>query len=264
MLQNNENCTISLEIFEGPLDLLIYLIRKDDLDIYDIPISGILEQYQNYLGVLEELDIDVAGEFILMASELAHIKSKMLLFGKNEEEEEDDPRADLIARLVEYQRYKFASGWLLQRNILGRDVFKRQPVQEPAVIEEEPVQEPAVIEEEELSIEPFALISKFSEILKKAPRHQVHEIEMERISVTERIYQIVETLKNNADIDFEFLFQEKTRSEMVVTFLAILEMAKLKMIRIFQVEHFGTIRLSRSMQVGDMEEMQIPKDTIIQ
>ncbi len=253
MLQNNENCTISLEIFEGPLDLLIYLIRKDDLDIYDIPISGILEQYQNYLGVLEELDIDVAGEFILMASELAHIKSKMLLFGKNEEEEEDDPRADLIARLVEYQRYKFASGWLLQRNILGRDVFKRPPVQEPAVIEEE-----------ELSIEPFALISKFSEILKKAPRHQVHEIEMERISVTERIYQIVETLKNNADIDFEFLFQEKTRSEMVVTFLAILEMAKLKMIRIFQVEHFGTIRLSRSMQVGDMEEMQIPKDTIIQ
>lgn len=253
MLQNNANYTISLEIFEGPLDLLIYLIRKNDLDIYDIPISGILEEYQNYLGLLEELDIDVAGEFILMASELAYIKSKMLLFGKNEEENEEDPRTDLIARLLEYQRYKFASQWLLQRNLLGRDVFKRPFAQEPEALEEE-----------ELSIEPFALISKFSEILKKAPRHRAHEIEIERISVTERIYQIIETLKNSADVDFEFLFQEKTRSEMVVTFLAILEMAKLKMIRIFQVEHFGTIRLSRSMQVGDMEAMQVSKDAIIQ
>ena len=120
---------VNLEVFEGPLDLLLYLIKKNDLDIYDIPVAFILEEYLRYLDTLKEMNIDLAGEFLLMAADLTHIKSKMLLPGEDVDAEDDegvDPRADLVRRLLEYQRYKEASDALLKRSMLGRDVFVRQ------------------------------------------------------------------------------------------------------------------------------------------
>ena len=239
---------INLEIFEGPLDLLLHLIHKNELSISDIPITLILNQYNEYLDLMNELDIDIAGEFILMASELAHIKSRLLVHRYAESgEEEEDPRADLMARLMEYQRYKLAAHWLIGRKLLNRDVFKRPKSPPPG---------DQTGEEELLEVEPFALLKAFHEILKKAPKDKAHEVETDRISVTDRIYEILEQLKNVESLPFESLFvSEITRGELVVSFLAILEMARLKMIKIYQMEERGAIRIKRCMEV---EETTVP------
>lgn len=234
-------CNINLDLFEGPLDLLYHLIRKNDLNLYDIPIALILDQFYGYLDVMKELDMDVAGEFILMASELSHIKSRLLLYQKIDEDEEGpDPRANLVVRLLEYQKYKRASTWLSSQPLLGRDVFKRPKEAPPQELQEEKLA---------LKVEPFVLISVFREILKKAPKGAVHEIEAERISVTERIYQIVKFLETHDEsVLFETLFEgNTTRSQIVMTFLAILEMARLRMIQIFQMDRWGSIWVKRVM-----------------
>lgn len=237
---------INLELFEGPLDLLLHLIKKNDLDISDIPVTLILEQYMEYLGLLEELDIDFAGEFILMASELAHIKSRTLLSRDDDGEEEADPRTDLASRLARYQQFKRAAQFLSMRPILNRDVFKRPPAQK----EEEAEKEKEIFVE----VSPFALLTAFGEILKKAPEKSVHEVEGDRVSVTDRIYQIVELLKNSENISFESLFQNaETKSGLIVTFLAVLEMARLNMVRICQTDPFGMIWVRRVMELsGDI------------
>lgn len=236
--------SVNLQVFEGPMDLLIHLIRKNDLNIYDIPVALILDQYLEYLEVMRELDIDLAGEFILMASELSHIKSKMLLHREGDEEEEgDDPRADLIARLLEYQQYKLAARWLLARPLLARDVFKRPDIDQPEDLEPE---------EAPLEVEPFVLLNAFNEILKKIPKGKHHTVETERISVTERIYQIMDLLKGEDSVAFESFFAgEIRRSDVVITFLAILEMGKLKMIQIYQTDRFGPIRVRRKIELTD-------------
>ncbi|MBI2340658.1 MAG: segregation/condensation protein A [Deltaproteobacteria bacterium] len=233
-----------MEIFEGPLDLLLYLIRKNDLNISDIPIMPVLDQYNEYIDMMHELDIDVAGEFILMASELAHIKSRLLLHRDDEIAEEEDPRADLMARLLEYQRYKLAARWLTGRRLLGRDVFKRPKVPPP----EAPAEG-----EDWLTVEPFTLLKAFHEVLKKVPKDKAHFITAERVSVTDRIYEILDHLKGAESLPFEDLFTAGvTREELVVTFLALLEMARLKMIRIYQLEALGPIRVARNMEVGEV------------
>jgi len=226
---------IHLEVFEGPLDLLLHLIKKDDLNIYDIPISHLLDQYLQYLQLAQDLDIDLAGEFIEMASELAYIKSKMLLPEPPQEEEEGpDPRAELIRRLLEYQQYKAAGQALLARPLLGNDVFSRPPeTQEP--------------EEAELIIEAdtLSLISAFQDLLKRLPAEAVHEIKRQRTGVSERILELTDLLKGRDQISFEDLVmsgeEPKTRGHLVVTFLAILEMAKQRMIRILQERVFHRI-----------------------
>lgn len=234
---------INLEVFEGPLDLLLYLIRKNDLSIHDISIMLILDRYNEYLELMQELNIDIVGEFILMASELAHIKSRLLLRRDDDtNEEEDDPRADLMARLLEYQRYKTAAQWLIGRRLLNRDVFKRPKTRLPEEREEE----------EFLEVEPFLLLRAFHEIIRKIPKDKAHAVETDRVSVTERIYEILEHFKEGESLPFEALFPSGiTRSDLVVSFLAILEMARLRMIKIYQIEARGAIRIRKCMEVGE-------------
>lgn len=234
-----ESPRVQLELFEGPLDLLLHLIKKNDLNIYDIPVSIVLEQYVSYLDLMRELDIDVAGEFIFMASELSFIKSRFLLSGDNKDEDEGpDPRADLVAKLLEYQQYKMAGDWLIRQPILERDVFARPRMAEPP--------EAFVEADLPLEIEPFKLLQAFHEILKKAPKDSVHEVEADHLSVTDKIYQIIERLKISDAIDFDSLFDEvKSRKQLVVTFLALLEMGKLKLIRIHQLDDCGSIHVRR-------------------
>lgn len=241
---------VSLEVFEGPLDLLLHLIKKEDLNIYDVPISRLLEEYLGYIGLAQELNIDLAGEFLEMASELAYIKSKMLLPEPEEEEPEGpDPRAELMRRLIEYQRYKEAAKSLMTRPLLGHDVFARPPADSNA---EEAVE--VTIEADTLS-----LVAAFQDLLKRLPADQVHEISQPRMGVAERILELTEMLKGKERVPFEDLFQcEKNRIELIVTFLAILEMAKQRLLKILQERVFHRIFVSPLFgEAGGTSESQI-------
>jgi len=229
--------TFRLEGFEGPLDLLLHLIQKNELDIFNIPIAVITEQYLEYLQLMKVLNLDVAGEYLLMASTLLHIKSRMLLPKPSEgEEEEEDPRAELVRRLLEYQRYKQAAGELERRPMLDRDVFVRLI---PEELEEIP-------EEEKIEVNLFELLEAFRKILERARTEAVHEVALEPLSVEDKIQEILELLqKENRSTAFHRLFPEMaSRRLIVVTLLAILELVKMKRIRIFQVAPFETIRIS--------------------
>lgn len=245
---HNELYKVDLEIFEGPLDLLLHLIRKNDLDILDIPIAFVLEQYMAHLELLDELNIDLAGDFLLLASELAHVKSKLLLPASEQdaaEEEGEDPRADLVRRLLEYQRYKEAAQELIERPMLGRDVFTQAAYQEEVEEEEGPVE-----------ADLFHLVSSFYELLKKAPKTAVHEIQVERVSVTERIYELMDRMRDHKMLEFTRLFEEgATRDSLIVTFLAILEMARLKMLQVTQSESYGEIYLVPNFEAVDVRSL---------
>lgn len=223
---------VELPLFEGPLDLLLHLVRKNDVEIEEIPIALILDQYLGYLQQARGLNIDLAGEFLELAAELAWIKSKMLLpESENEKEEGPDPRADLAARLLEYRKYKLAAVFLSQRPMLGRDLFRR-----PSQTLDDPEREPMI------EAEPAALLTAFQELLKRLPSEQSHEVRRERVGVAERIIELVEKMRGESQMLFERLFEdEKTREEMIVTFLAILEMARQKLIRILQENVSGAI-----------------------
>ena len=240
---------VDLEVFEGPLDLLLHLIRKNDLDIVNIPITLVLEQYMEYLNLLEELNIDLAGDFLLMASELAHIKSKLLLPDHKEgedDEEGDDPRAELIRRLLEYQRYKEAATQLVERPMLGRDVFTHSVPIDPIEEEEAPVE-----------VDLFQLISCFYEMLKKAPTTTVHEVRVERVSVTERIYELMDRMRGQQMVEFRALFEgQATRDRLIVTFLAILEMVRLKVLQVTQNQTYGEIYMVPVFEGGDLQNIE--------
>ncbi len=227
---------VSLPVFEGPLDLLLHLIRKEDISITEIPIAKVLDQYVETIELMQELNIDLAGEFVLMAAELAHIKSKMLLPSpeKEEGEEGEDPRADLARRLLEYQRFKDAAALLSFRPMLGREVFTRPP---PQVPKEEA--DPST-----LQVDPFKLLSAFHTILKNLKPEHYHQVVVEKFSVTERIYELMEVLKGSEYVAFESLFEGAyTKGECIVTFLALLEMTRLKLIHVFQSEIEAPIRV---------------------
>jgi len=220
---------VDIEAFEGPLDLLLHLVQQEKVDISDIPIAKVLDQYLAYLNLMEELNIDLSGDFILMASELALIKSKMLLPAEGQEDEEEgvDPRADLIRRLLEYQRYKEGAVLLMGRPLLERDVFVRgQP-------------EDLGIEATPLEADIFNLVTCFSQILARAPKVLAHEVMATSMSVTERIYELIEQFKlsQHQALEFKELFKDKqTRDRLIVTFLAILEMCRLKILVIRQMK----------------------------
>jgi segregation and condensation protein A len=230
--------TFRLEGFEGPLDLLFHLIQKNELDIFNIPIALITEQYLEYLQLMKVLNLDIAGEYLLMASTLLHIKSKMLLpkSSVGEEEEEEDPRAELVRRLLEYQRYKQAAGELEKRPMLDRDVFIRLVTAEPG---EEP-------EEERVEVNLFDLLEAFRQVLERVKRESVHEVILEHLSVEDKIQEILTLLqRENRSLAFHRLFPEQvSRRVVVITLLAILELVKMKRIRIFQLAPFETIRIS--------------------
>jgi segregation and condensation protein A len=229
--------TFRLEGFEGPLDLLLHLIQKNELDIFNIPIALITEQYLEYLQLMKVLNLDVAGEYLLMASTLLHIKSKMLLPKSSErEEEEEDPREELIRRLLEYQKYKQAGGELEKRPMLDRDVFIRLMPAEP---EEVP-------EEERIEVNLLELLEAFRQVLERVKTETVHEVILEHLSVEDKIQEILTLLeRENRSLTFHRLFPEQaSRRVVIITFLAILELVKMKRIRIFQLAPFETIRVS--------------------
>jgi segregation and condensation protein A len=230
--------TVRLEMFEGPLDLLLHLIQKNELDITHIPIALITEQYLEYLRLMKVLNLDIAGEYLLMASTLLHIKSKMLLPTASEEEEEEgeDPRTELIRKLLEYQRYKNAAGELESRPMLERDVFIRLALTDNGEVREE----------ERIDVSLFQLLDAFRQLLERAKPEAFHEVVLERISVEEKVQEILSLLqREKRSIAFHLLFPEQaSRGLIVVTLLAILELVKMKLVRIFQPAPFETIRIS--------------------
>jgi segregation and condensation protein A len=243
----NDDYRIKLEIFEGPIDLLLYLIRKNHFDIFDIPIALITEQYLEYLNMMKTLNLDVAGEFLTMAASLAEIKSKMLLpVDEEKSEEEQDPRSELVKRLLEYQRYKAAADELARRSQLGIHTFTKQQLPEELSKSEEVI---------EVSI--FELIDAFKKVLEKYPSEIVKEIVRERITVAQKINELTERLKNVEVIQFNELFKEKVElSEIIATFLALLELIRLKLLKVIQPQHFGTIWIYPTEKLKEGFELQ--------
>lgn len=227
---------VQLEIFEGPLDLLLHLIKKNEVSITDIPIATITEQYLATLEVMQTLNLDVAGEFLVMAATLIHIKSRMLLPVTDTEEDEEegaDPRAELVRRLLEYQRFKDAADQLERRELLTRDVFVRSAA---------PAEETPAPGFRELSV--FELLTALKRVLDRLPKDVVHEVLLEKITVREKMTLLLDQLRAQGKILFESLFAEvKSRMEVVVTFLAMLELVKVRAIRIFQEEATGPIQI---------------------
>ncbi len=239
LVDNRELYNIKLDDFEGPLDLLLHLIRKNEVDIYNIPISSITRQYLAFLDLMKELNLDVAGEFLVMASTLVQIKSRMLLPVQVDEEigedETEDPRAELVRRLLEYQKYKEAALVLEGSELLGRDTFARKfPSPELAVIQSQ---------DAPIEIEMFELIEAFQRLLARVPVATFHEVGADSISITERITALLAILEGEEAMSFEALFMDgpETREFIIVTFLAILELCKIKMVKLVQAQCFGTI-----------------------
>ncbi|MCP5464344.1 MAG: segregation/condensation protein A [Deltaproteobacteria bacterium] len=246
--------TLQLDVFEGPLDLLLYLIKKNDLEISRISIAAVTDQYLAYLETLKELDVDLASDFLYMAAELAHLKSKTLLPRADEEQEEDEEAQDLVARLREYQKYKQAAESLKTRHWLNRDVFARGSfVEEEAEDDNKKVKKVSDDDDEQFDVDMFELVKAFSDILNRMPKEEArHHVMAERISITEKIYEILDYLKESESIAFSSLFKDsKTRSDVLSFFLALLEMGKLKLVRFYQSEAFGDIQLQRRADVSE-------------
>lgn len=237
---------IKLDIFEGPLDLLLHLIKKNEVDIYDIPVAVITEQYLEYIEMMKEMNLEFAGEFLVMAATLVHIKSKMLLpvdeEAVPEEDEGIDPREELVRRLLEYQRYREAAKELTDRNLLGRDVFIRG-----GDIPLEELEEGAGF----VNVSVFDLMEAIKAVLARAPKERKIELTSERFKIADKINYIMELLGEHKSSTFTGLFpEEASRGEIVVTFLAILELAKLLMIKIHQTDD-GVIRVYVSEEKRD-------------
>lgn len=250
----SDTITLQLDVFEGPLDLLLYLIKKNDLEISRISVARITDQYLQYLDGMKELDIDGASEFLFMAAELAYIKSKTLLpKAENDTEDgEDGMGQDLVARLKEYERYKMAAQDLKKRHWLHRDIFVRGSFFEGSD-EETEKKETETVGDDLYEVDTFELIKAFHEILNRLPKEEVnHKVLTERVSVTDRIYEILDFMKQSESLLFEDLFAgDQQRIDVVVSFLALLEMTKLKILRIYQTSSFAPIRLQRCIEVND-------------
>ena len=233
---NTEHYRIKLEnLFEGPMDLLVHLIKKNELDIYDIPIALVTEQYLQYLEWMKSMNIEFAGEFIVMASTLTQIKSRMLLPSHGAEEDEEDPRMEIARPLLEYLQLKSAAEQLVERNLLGENTFVRHPKSEEFLTNDD---------DQVIKIGLFELIDAFQKILEKIPDDQQLEFSGEGLSVRERISEIADILEAKGSITFSELFSENPdKQEVIVTFLALLEMVKLTVIKIVQHIQTGIIRI---------------------
>ncbi len=249
---------VVLPTFEGPLDLLLHLIEQHELDIRDIPIAFVAAKYVEYIVLMEELNIDIASEYLVMAATLAHIKSKMLLpvvpSGQDDDglpgDEDEDPRAELVRRLLEYQKYKAAAFDLGERGTLGKDVFVRGSP-EPVPDGPAPFAKTGV----------FSLLDAFEKILKKSNIKIDHEVVFDRISITDRIGEIVDKLSVRNAMSFEDLLLEPgegvrtlTRFDVIITFLAILEMARLRMLRVYQTDPLAPIHVELSVRESTGED----------
>jgi len=233
-----EDFPVRLHNFEGPLDLLLHLIKKHEVHIYDIPIALITQQYLEYLELMQELDLDVAGEFLVMAATLIHIKSRMLLPRPDptQEDPDEDPREALVRRLLEHQKFKAAAELLHEREI-QRSAQWGRPDGRVAALVGEP-QEP------EVEVDLFSLMAAFRQVLERARQRPVVVLPPEQISIETRIEQLLSRLSETDACGFEELFGDvQSRAGLIVTFLALLEMIRLKLVRVFQQGNFGPIRV---------------------
>lgn len=232
---------VKLEVFEGPLDLLLYLIKKEEVDVYDIPIERITNQYMEYLSLMKLLNLEVAGEFLVMAATLMYIKSRMLLpvdqqVADSEEEEGEDPRWELIRQLVEYKKFKDAAAQLGKREEEQANLFTRHGTE--STVEANKLQTLA-----EVSI--FDLINAFHTVLKKASaKEDFREIFEEKFTVSDKIEEILYTMRDCTELNFTRVFEDAgSRVEVVVTFLALLELIRLKRLQVRQSAAFGEIQV---------------------
>jgi segregation and condensation protein A len=232
---------ITLPEFSGPLDLLLYLIRRDKIDIHDIPIAPITRSYMEYLALMQELNLDVAGEFMVMAATLIHIKSKMLVpidpTEAQGDEDQEDPREALVQRLLEFQRYKEAAGILHQQAQIRAATWTRPETVLPARDD---------TGEEMLEAGLFDLISAFKELLERRKTLLAHEVGAGGKSMEQRIEELLGLLREGESLDFLELFAtQQTKADMIVTFLALLELIRLRQVKVYQRGIFGPIRVFR-------------------
>jgi segregation and condensation protein A len=260
---------VELDVFEGPLDLLLHLVKKHELSILDIPISFVTSKYLDYLDAMQALDIDIAGEYLLMAATLCHIKSRELLPHAPEEAEEEvvgpdgealesDPRADLIRRLLEYQKYKEAATQLGERPVLGRNVWYRGMGTEDALSEDVDPMAGAPLAQFPV----HKLIEAFDRVMRSIKVRFTHNVIIDRLSVSQKIAELTDRLENEGRFTFSSMFRffregtasspAEMRHEAVVTFLALLEMAKLRLIALSQLPEDDEIHIART--VDDLRE----------
>src|SRR6476659_301991 len=233
-----EDYPVRLQNFEGPLDLLLHLIKKNEVDIYDIPISLITQQYLDYLDLMQELNLDVAGEFLVMAATLIHIKSRMLLPRPDPSQEDpaEDPREALVRRLLEHQRFKAAAELLHEKEIQRSAMWHRPDGRVAEVVGEAP--------EPEIEVDLFSLMAAFRQVLERARQRPRVILPPEQLPIETRIEQLLARLSETDACGFEELFADvQTRGGMIVTFLALLEMIRLKQVRVYQQGNFGPIRV---------------------
>jgi segregation and condensation protein A len=241
--------SVRLDHFEGPLDLLLHLIRKNEVDIYDIPIAFITTQYLDALALVQELNLDQAGEFLAMAATLIHIKSKMLLPRPEtaagvEGEGEEDPRDALVRRLIEHERFKAAAGLLHERQQVRAAQWGRPDERVASIAGED--------YEPELEVDLFSLLSAFQAVVARAKLRPKVLLPPEQIPVEVRIEQMLARLSEHEACGFEELFADVSdRAGLIVTFLALLEMIRLKLVRVFQTGSFGPIRVYRRARPTD-------------
>lgn len=243
-----DSILIKLQSFEGPLDLLVHLIKKNQMNVYDIQISVITKQYLEYLNLLQDLNLDVASDFLVMAATLIHIKSKMLLprpeTAAGVEGEEEDPRDMLVRRLLEHQKFKAAAELLHDKETLRNAQWGRPDsrIEEIAGEDYEP----------EFEVDLFTLLSAFKQVLERARERPPVVLPAEEVPIERRIDQLLERLSETEACGFEDLFDDvATRGDMIVTFLAMLEMIRLKLIRVFQSGGLGAIRIYKRARPAD-------------
>jgi len=247
---------VKLEMFEGPLDLLLHLIKKHEVSIYDIPITLITKQYLDYLELMQELDLDVAGEFLVMAATLIHIKSRMLLPRPDptQEDPEEDPRDALVRRLLEHQKYKAAAELLHERETLRSAQWMRPDKLVADIAGEAP--------EPEIEVDLFSLIAAFRNVLQRLKQRPQIPLPSEYISIESRIAALFARLSETEACGFEELFDDvSTRPGLIVTFLALLEMIRLKLVRVFQSGSFGPLRIYRRARPADAPRPLLDPET---
>src|SRR5215210_1057527 len=243
-----EGYPVHLDVFDGPLDLLLHLIKRHELDIYDIPITVVTRQYLEYIDLMQELNLDVAGEFLVMAATLIHIKSRMLLPRPPTEaeldREEEDPREALVRRLIEHQRFKVAAELLHERETWRSAQWPRSDAALAEVAGEDV--------EPELEVDLFSLLAAFRGVLERAKGRPRVLLPPEQISIESRIEVLLTRLSETEACGFEDLFGDVSgRGDLIVTFLALLEMIRLKLVRIFQSGPFGPIRVYKRARPAD-------------
>ena len=243
-----DSIKIKLQSFEGPLDLLVHLIKKNKVDVYDIPIALITRQYLDYLGLMQEVNLDVASEFLVMAATLIHIKSRMLLprpeTAAGDSVDDEDPRDMLVRRLLEHERFKAAAELLHDRETLRGAQWTRPDARVEALAGDE--------YEPELEVDLFSLLSAFKLVLERARDRPPVPLPPEEIPIEVRIEQLLERLSETDACGFEELFEDvNSRPQMIVTFLALLEMIRLKLVRVFQSAQLGAIRIYKRARPKD-------------